>query len=144
MNIFVLPSLVYTRFSDLYFTKPKQPPPSGARKQNGLVPLGKAYKLISDYLITRKLLRRSAHEKPSMLITYLDYLGGVRFWCHDILMLSTSPIQWRQRPGMTITVDRHAMHQFKQTNNFWYSVHQIACSKVKTSNEREVKIKRFK
>ena len=34
------------------------------------------------------------------------------FWCHDILMLGKSPIKRpRQRPDMTIVVDRDVKHQ---------------------------------
>ena len=36
--------------------------------------------------------------------------------CHDILILSNSPIQLRQRPDMTLSVDWGVKHQFKQTN----------------------------
>ena len=38
------------------------------------------------------------------------------FGCHDILILGTSPIEWRQRPDMTIAVDCDAKPQLKQTN----------------------------
>ena len=37
--------------------------------------------------------------------------------CHDILILGKSPINWRQRPDMTLAVDLYIKHQFKQTNN---------------------------
>ena len=36
--------------------------------------------------------------------------------CHDILILGKSPIKWRQRPDMTLSVDWDVKHQFKQTN----------------------------
>ena len=38
------------------------------------------------------------------------------FGCHDILILDTSPIKWRQCPDMTTAVDRDAKPQLKQTN----------------------------
>ena len=33
------------------------------------------------------------------------------------VMLGKSPIKWRQRPDMTIAVDRDVKHQFKQTHS---------------------------
>ena len=36
--------------------------------------------------------------------------------CHGILILSKSPIKWRQRLDMTLSVDWDVKHQFKQIN----------------------------
>ena len=39
--------------------------------------------------------------------------------CHDILILGTSSIKWRQRPDMTLAVDRGAKRQpHKQTYSY--------------------------
>ena len=43
------------------------------------------------------------------------FIYEAHFECHDILMLGKSPIKWRQRPDMTVAVDRDEKHQFKQT-----------------------------
>ena len=38
------------------------------------------------------------------------------FGCHDMLILGTSPIKWRQRPDIAIAVDWDVKHQCKQRN----------------------------
>ena len=43
------------------------------------------------------------------------YIYEAHFEYRDILMLGKSPIKWRQRPDMTIAVDRDVMHEIKQT-----------------------------
>ena len=57
--------------------------------------------------------------EPSIHTNLIDLVGWLYieapFGCYDILILGTSPINWRQRPDMTIAVDWDAKHQFKQT-----------------------------
>ena len=55
-------------------------------------------------------------KKPYWLTVGWFYLKAL-FGCHDILLLGTSPIKWRQRPDMTIGVDWEVKHQFKQINS---------------------------
>ena len=54
--------------------------------------------------------------KPYWLSSVHGYNYEAHLECHDILMLGKSPMKWRQRPDMTIAVNRDVKHQLKQTN----------------------------
>ena len=79
-----------------------------------LVPPSKAY--TPDYRLTSglSLPREEVQVKPFILVNLIDLVGWL-FGCHDILMLSRSPIEWRQSPKMIIAVDGDAKPQLKQT-----------------------------
>ena len=89
-------------------------------------PPGKAYTLLTGHLITGKPLRSEPAQekwfqvKPSKRMSFWFtwvLIFSAHFVCHDILMLGTSPIKWRQRPDTTIAVDLDVKHHFKQNKS---------------------------
>ena len=58
------------------------------------------------------------HVKPFIRISLIELVGWViceaLAGCHDIIILGTSPIKWRQRPDMTMAVNWDIKHQLKQ------------------------------
>ena len=63
--------------------------------------------------------------KPYWFAWVVIYSYEAHFECHDTLMLSKSPIKWRQCPDMTIAVDWGVKHNFKQTNKYYSAIYCI-------------------
>ena len=95
----------------------------GLKKQMGCLCLqAKLLRYVTIHLISLSLPRKRGSSQTIhryiSLIGLIGWLYMKHFGCHDVLILGTSPIKWRQRPDMIIAVDWGTKPQLEQTNMY--------------------------